>query len=178
MSATSAALPVAQTAAGRGMRDAAAPRTRLRGRTLLLARAAYAALLVLLLGLFVGGVPPWYRVLAAGNPGIDLTRDGAGRVLILTAPGLPAADAGIREGDVLMAVDGVPVPSRRSPDETAWRLAGPPALASSWRCGAQRGPRASTPSPVIPATKPRWASPRPPTRATAPRSTSSWCSAS
>ena len=125
MSVTGAALGTAQNAARRAAPGGAGAPTRLRGRTLLLARAAYAALLVLVLGLFVGGVPAWYGYLAAGNLGIDLTRDSAGRVLISTAPGLPAADAGIRGGDVLLAVDGVPVAPRGSPAEIAWRLAGP-----------------------------------------------------
>src|SRR3712207_2454870 len=46
--------------------------TRLHGRTLLLARTAYGTLLILMLGLFVGGVPAYVRTVAAGEAGLGM----------------------------------------------------------------------------------------------------------
>lgn len=58
-----------------------------------------------------------------GGVGMELSEDRRGLLRCLPYPGTPAADAGIRDGDVLHAVDGTPVLGKRLP-EVGWRIRG------------------------------------------------------
>jgi hypothetical protein len=62
-----------------------------------------------LLAVFAAGVPGSYELLRSGTIGILLSADGAGQIVLEPMPGQPAAGAGVRAGDVLLAVDGEPV---------------------------------------------------------------------
>ena len=60
-----------------------------------------------------------------GGVGASLTRDEAsGEVILEPIPGNPAANAGILSGDVLLAIDGVDVPSDETTDSIASRIRG------------------------------------------------------
>ncbi|HSB90201.1 MAG TPA: S41 family peptidase [Anaerolineales bacterium] len=60
-----------------------------------------------------------------GGIGADIVRDGDGLVRLVPFRGGPADRAGIREGEVLVAVDGMAVESGWSMDEVTSRLRGP-----------------------------------------------------
>ncbi len=74
-----------------------------------LLRLAWCAVLVGLAALFAAGVPASYRLLGSGTVGVLLTLDPEGRVVLDPIAGRPAEAAGVRAGDVLLAVDGEPV---------------------------------------------------------------------
>jgi carboxyl-terminal processing protease len=58
---------------------------------------------------------------AFGGIGVTLWRDAEGGVVLSPYPDFPAERAGVREGDVLLAVDGDPVTPRTSADDvSAW----------------------------------------------------------
>ncbi len=81
--------------------------TRLHGRSLRLLRSSYMILFVILLSLFILGIPSQFSKLKSGVIGIYLKQNNAGEFILSPIPGLPAGDVGIQEGDVLIAIDGV-----------------------------------------------------------------------
>ena len=99
--------------------------TRLHGKLLWLARAVYVAMLVLTLGLYASGLPLIFGLISSATIGVLFRYGGAGEILLSPTNGLPAAEAGIPEGAVLLAVDGDPLHAWLSRDETTQRLTGP-----------------------------------------------------
>ncbi len=81
--------------------------TRLHGRNLRLLRSSYMILFIILLSLFILGIPSQFGKLKSGVIGIFLKQNNAGEFILSPIHGLPAGDAGIQEGDVLIAIDGV-----------------------------------------------------------------------
>lgn len=71
-----------------------------------LLRLSWYVVLVAIAALFVAGVPASYRLLSSGTVGVLLEPDATGRVLLQPIQGRPAQAAGVRAGDVLLAVDG------------------------------------------------------------------------
>jgi hypothetical protein len=95
------------------------------GRMLLLARALYIVLLFGLLGLFVAGIPVQLQSFSAGSTGVYVTYNSGGEPELSPLSGSPAGEAGIREGDTLLAIDGLPVGRWTQRDSIAKRLGGP-----------------------------------------------------
>ncbi len=60
-----------------------------------------------------------------GGVGLNLRRNEAGAMVLSPFPDLPAAIAGILDGDVLLAVDGNPITSEMSLDEVSALIRGP-----------------------------------------------------
>lgn len=100
-------------------------RTQLHGRILWLARGAYVCLLVLVLGLFLLGLPAEYRFLTSGYIGVSESYNAAGELVLSPLPGLAAAEAGIQTGDVLLRVNNQPVPVFLPRAESQRNLLGP-----------------------------------------------------
>jgi GAF domain-containing protein len=94
-----------ETSASDGAKD-----TRLSGRALIVARLLFVVVTLLVLLVFVSGVPSAFDKLLSGVIGIELRQSGAGEFVMSPAPGLPAAQAGIQEGDILIAVNGFSLP--------------------------------------------------------------------
>lgn len=84
-------------------------RTRLRGTRLLAARSAWLALVIFALLLFCVGIPARVNELRRGFLGLSWARNTAGEIILSPIVGLPAAEAGIRQGDILLAVNGIPI---------------------------------------------------------------------
>ncbi len=89
------------------------------------ARLFWLAATMLALSLFIAGLPArannielWYR----GDTQAGLLQNSKGQVIVTPYPGYAAARAGLLEGDVLLAVDDVPVTSKDQADRL---LAGP-----------------------------------------------------
>ncbi|HSM56150.1 MAG TPA: S41 family peptidase [Candidatus Sulfomarinibacteraceae bacterium] len=59
-----------------------------------------------------------------GGIGAHISRNDAGEVILEPIPDNPAEDAGVRSGDMLLAVDGVPVDDSHSVEEIANRIRG------------------------------------------------------
>lgn len=72
-------------------------------------RLLWLALLVALMALFAVGVPASYRLLSSGTLGVLVEMDPQGQALLEPIPERPAESAGVRAGDVLLAVNGEPV---------------------------------------------------------------------
>jgi hypothetical protein len=79
----------------------------LSGRMLPLARVLWVAVTVLALVVFAAGIPTRFDTLSSGAIGIGLRQNGAGEFVISPTPGLPAAESGVQEGDILIGVNGV-----------------------------------------------------------------------
>ena len=80
--------------------------TRARGRGLRLLRWIYGILFMTLLSIFVMGIPAQLNKLASGVIGIAIRQNDSCEFILSPIPGQPAGDAGIQEGDVLIAIDG------------------------------------------------------------------------
>jgi hypothetical protein len=63
---------------------------------------------------------------SSGVIGIYILQNSAGEVVISPAPGLDATEAGVREGDVLIAIDGIPISPEVEKPEVFRLLRGPP----------------------------------------------------
>ena len=99
--------------------------TRLRGRTLLLARGLYVLLVILLLGLFAAGMLAQRRFRASGNIGLQVDYNQAGEAVVSAVTGASATEAGIRPGDILLAIDGQPIAPMSPRLNLVRRLGGP-----------------------------------------------------
>lgn len=60
-----------------------------------------------------------------GGIGANLSRDAQGRVVLHPLPDSPAAQAGVQDGDILLAIDGVPLTPTLSLEAITLRLRGP-----------------------------------------------------
>ena len=114
------------------------------GRMLLLVCGLYVLLVILLLGLFAAGVLAQRRFLASGNVGLQIAYNRAGEAVVSVVPGSSAAEAGIRAGDVLLAIDGQPIPPMSSRLNLLRRLGGRWALTWSWMSGPPMERRAAS----------------------------------
>ena len=83
----------------------------LQGAPLFLARGAYLGLFALVLTLFLVGLPSYISSWDQGNIGVLVRQDAEGKLIISVYPAGDAAGAGIQNGDVLTAVNNVPVTS-------------------------------------------------------------------
>ncbi len=99
--------------------------TRLQPPWLFPARFLWLAVTAVAVALFIAGLPArandielWYR----GDTQVSLLQNGKGQVIVSPYPGYAAARADLLEGDVLLAVDNVPVTSK---DQADALLAGP-----------------------------------------------------
>lgn len=105
--------------------SATAKRTQLRGRTVWVARAAFVALLGLIVGFFVAGIPAQFQLMAGGYIGVNLAYNRAGEVVMQPMAGSAAAQAGIVAGDVLLRIADVPVKALTPRAEVQRSLLGP-----------------------------------------------------
>ncbi|KAF0108309.1 MAG: sensor-like histidine kinase [Anaerolineaceae bacterium] len=94
---------------------------RLRGAWLWLVRIGFALLALMALGLFAAGVPVELSRLRGNILALEIRADEAGHLLLYPQTGGLAEDAGIQPGDVLVSVDGQPVPAGTTP-AGAWKL--------------------------------------------------------
>lgn len=85
---------------------------------LYLARAAWLLIGVPAVALLILSLPSHYRALDRGYAGIIIERSGNGEIVI-SGTNLNARRAGIQRGDVLIAIDGVPI----GPEETVRQIA-------------------------------------------------------
>lgn len=90
-----------------------------------LLRLSWYVVLVAIAAIFAASVPASYRLLSSGTVGVLLEPDALGRVVLQPIRGRPAEAAGVRDGDVLLAVDGDPVTSNATAPLVS-RLAGAP----------------------------------------------------
>lgn len=111
-------------------RDVAAD-TRGRFRSKRPALAAQVLWLVVLAGLsalFTSSVPGAYEVFKAGAIGVLVDVASDGRFVLTPIPGQHAEQAGVRDGDVLLAVDGEPIPPTMRLPELSVRLRDAPGV--------------------------------------------------
>lgn len=94
------------------------------GRWLYLARVGYVITLLIVLGLFVLGTPEYARYLNEGKIGVVIDKNERGEIILLPIPRLDAEQAGVRNEDVLLAVNGVPIPPEASIEEVIDLLKG------------------------------------------------------
>ncbi|MFQ5593212.1 MAG: response regulator [Anaerolineae bacterium] len=90
---------------------------RLRGRWLVIARVTWGAVAVLTLSLIVASVPVRFGSLRSGHINAAIEQNEAGEIVLSPTPDGPAALAGIEEGDILVAVDSIPIRPGMSLDE-------------------------------------------------------------
>ncbi len=90
---------------------------RLYGVRLWLARSAYIALFLLVLTFFITGFQPYVKSWDQGNIGAGVTQNTSGQLVIYVFPGGDAAAAGVQNGDILQAINGVPVSSSTEANE-------------------------------------------------------------
>src|SRR5215216_3248208 len=90
-------------------------------RLMLLARAAWAGVAIVTIGLFILGIPAlqhdWERRSQA-LVALDAHQNSAGEIILSPWWDVlgPASHAGVLQGDILVAIDGMPVSSRAGPD--------------------------------------------------------------
>ncbi len=90
---------------------------RLYGVRLWLARGAYIALFLLVITFFITGFQPYVKSWDQGNIGAGVTQNNSGQLVIYVFPGGDAATAGVQNGDILQAINGVPVSSPTEANE-------------------------------------------------------------
>ena len=83
-------------------------------------------LLFALLAVFAAEIPDSFELLRAGTMGILLRVDRDRRIVLTPMAGQAAEKAGVSTGDVLLGVDGVPVPSGEITPELRSRMRGAP----------------------------------------------------
>lgn len=89
-----------------------------RRHTLLrVARYIWLALAALSLGLFLVAVPYQIDRLSKGFVGLRWSRNAGRQVVLMPTPGLPAFDAGVRPGDILLTANGVTIGPETPPGE-------------------------------------------------------------
>ena len=84
---------------------------RLHGARLWLARGSYIFLFVLVLTFLITGFQPYIADWNEGGIGAEVSRGAEGKLIVSVFPAGDAARAGVRNGDILQAVNGVPVTS-------------------------------------------------------------------
>lgn len=112
-------------------RDVAADtpgRLRPRERSAVAERLLGLVVLAALLAVFAAQVPDSYALLRGGTLGILLDADGEEQFVLTPIPGQPAALAGVRAGDVLLAVDGEPIATASGTPELLSRLRNAPGV--------------------------------------------------
>ncbi|OGO18893.1 MAG: hypothetical protein A2Z14_11100 [Chloroflexi bacterium RBG_16_48_8] len=70
-------------------------------------RSSYIIIFTLLLTLFAAGIPTQINEFTSGVIGIAIRQNNVGEFILSPVPGQPAGDAGIQEGDALIAIDSV-----------------------------------------------------------------------
>ena len=81
------------------------------------ARYIWLALAALSLGLFLVAVPYQIDRLSKGFVGLRWSRNAGHQVVLMPTPGLPAFDAGVRPGDILLTANGVTIGPETAPGE-------------------------------------------------------------
>jgi len=89
-----------------------------------LAHAGYALLLIILIGLMVVGLPALLAEQSRGYIHASLAQNAQGEVVLTPIAGGEAALAGVQAGDVLLAINGAPVPAGTSVEQAAEMLRG------------------------------------------------------
>ncbi|MGB8214704.1 MAG: PDZ domain-containing protein [Anaerolineales bacterium] len=89
-----------------------------------LAYAGYALLLFILVGLTIFGISPYLADEAQGYVDANLTQNASGGLVLAPTVGGEAEHVGITTGDVLLAINGAPVPSGTSVDKATQLLTG------------------------------------------------------
>lgn len=84
-------------------------RTKLQGWRLWTARLVWLVTICFALALLIAGIQANLQVLARGYLGLAYARSGNGDIVLHPYSGLPAAQAGVRTGDVLLALNGQPI---------------------------------------------------------------------
>jgi hypothetical protein len=84
---------------------------RLRGMRLWLARSAYILLFSSVVTFFIAGLKPFMEYWDTGNIGAGVTQNTAGELVFYIYKGGDADTAGIKDGDLLQAINGMPVTS-------------------------------------------------------------------
>lgn len=101
----------------------------LRGAARVLAVGATSVLILFLLGVFAMGLPLALSDLSKGSVGVFLSTNAAGETVLTPVAGAAAEIAGVRQGDVLLAVDGVVLVPWGPGNVTRDAMAGPPGAA-------------------------------------------------
>jgi hypothetical protein len=91
------------------------------GVWLWIVRIGFALLALMALGLFAAGIPVELSRLHGNILALEFRPDDAGRITLLPRSGGLAEHAGLQEGEILVSVDGKPVPAGMTP-EAAWDL--------------------------------------------------------
>src|SRR5690606_15816757 len=97
-------------------------------RSALAARLLWLTVLAALLAVFAAAVPKSYELYRGGTIGILLDADGDGRTMLTPIPGQAGEQAGVRNGDVLLAVDGQQVATIGSGMDLLTRLRDAPGV--------------------------------------------------
>lgn len=86
-------------------------RTKLQGWRLWAARLIWLVAICIALAVLIAGVQANLQVLARGYLGLTYARSANGEIVLHPFPDLPAAQAGVHTGDVLLALNGQPITS-------------------------------------------------------------------
>jgi hypothetical protein len=97
------------------------PERKIHGAWLWIVRIGFALLALMALGLFATGVPVELSHLHRNILALEFRQDDAGRITLLPLSGGLAEHAGLHEGEILVSVDGKPVPAGMTP-KAAWDL--------------------------------------------------------
>lgn len=100
--------------------------THLSRRRAIWARIVYLLLFALVGSSFVLGIPSRFEAHAAGVIGIYVRQNSIGEIVLLPINGMPAANAGLPNDAVLIAVDGTPIQAEIDESGVFQLLRGPP----------------------------------------------------
>jgi hypothetical protein len=100
--------------------------TRLTDNRLRVARFTYLLILVLVLGVFLAGIPHRFRFLGTAPIGVLLRQEQSGVIVLEPLPNHPADRAGVIPGDVLIGIEGTPVSESSRLGYVQQLLVGPP----------------------------------------------------
>jgi hypothetical protein len=96
----------------------------LRGFRASLAQSGYVLLLIIITGLAISGIPPFLAEQTRGYININLDLNVQGEVVLKPITGGEAELAGVKTGDVLLSIDGKPVPAGTSADQASELMRG------------------------------------------------------